>query len=364
MPVHTGAALSFSPEFRDAHALNHTGPPSAEDSGTEIAAVFKQTENRDAVYRFHCRPEERETMRTRQSLMGGLLIVAFLPFCGGANSAPQATSPKKNATTSPTAELIGEIRAPLLLDAGPAAAQKQSPARNDAPRERAELIPIRRGEMRVGLDVLVDGKPLPTIQYAGKTYLPVPRPGAEYELRVWNHGPARVVAVVSVDGLSVINGLPASESHPGYIVAPYSHILIKGWRRNMDMVAAFRFVEREKSYASLVGKPENIGVIGLVAIEELVWRPRPLLEKETFAAPSARRAGGEVGSIGTEYGREVDSRVYYVPFVRSTNKRTITLCYDTVEALRPAGVPVDHPLPVPFPVDQQFVPPPPGYKGR
>jgi len=93
-------------------------------------------------------------------------------------------------------------------------------------------------------------------------------------------------------------------------------------------------------------------------------RPRLGLEKGEAAAPSVNRVRGEVGSIGTEYGRETDSRVYYVSFVRSANKRTVILYYDTAEALRKSGVPVDGSLPVPFPEDSKFVPPPPGYKGK
>lgn len=224
-----------------------------------------------------------------------------------------------------------------------------------------EFAPPPWPSMKVSLDVLVEGKPMPTVYYQGKTYLPVPKLGVEYALRVANKGPRRVVAILSVDGLSVLNGQPASEDHPGYIVAPYGHITIKGWRRNMDTVAAFTFVEREKSYASLMGKPENVGVIGLIAIEEMGGWPRPLpMEKDSTASPSAQKALGKVGSTGTGYGRDVDSRIYYVPFVRSSNKRTITIYYDTVAALRKAGVPVDPPLPVPFPRDTEFAPPPPG----
>jgi hypothetical protein len=192
--------------------------------------------------------------------------------------------------------------------------------------------------MHVGMEILVDGRPLPTVRHAGKLYLPVPWVGAEYEIRVWNYGPLRVAAVVSVDGLSVVNGRPASEDSPGYLVAPYSSVVIKGWRRNLDAVAAFRFVGRDESYAGKTGRPENIGVIGLVAIEELVWQPRPGLERADAGSPSAKGARAALGGIGTEYGREVDSRAYYVPFVRSTNRQTIALYYDTVEALREAGV--------------------------
>jgi hypothetical protein len=229
---------------------------------------------------------------------------------------------------------------------------------------RDELFVPRPGAMSVGLEVLVDGSPLPTVPHEGRKYLPVPRVGAEYELRVWNHGPRRVTAIVSVDGLSVINGRPASESHPGYLVAPSSHIVIKGWRRDLDTVAAFRFVEREKSYANRIGRPENVGVLGLLAIEELAPRPRPELEKKDSFRSTDKPARAAVGGIGTEYGREIDSRVYYVPFVRSDRKKTVTIYYDTVEALRAAGVPVDRVPPIPFPADPEFAPPPPGYKGR
>src|SRR4051794_31958767 len=93
--------------------------------------------------------------------------------------------------------------------------------------------------MRVRLEILVADKPLPTVRHAGKIYLPVPEVGAEYTLRVCNDGPRRVVAILSVDGLSVLNGKPASEEHPGYVVAPFSHVIIPGWRRSKDTVAAF-----------------------------------------------------------------------------------------------------------------------------
>jgi hypothetical protein len=294
-------------------------------------------------------------------LLGGLLA---LGSTFAADLAPRSTSPKIAPAPAPTRELVGEARTPLLLDAPRAMAwnRAQLSGRPIPPTDDFSLPPLAR--MRVDLEVLVDGRPVPTVSYAGKTYLPVRRLGTEYEIRVWNHGPRRIAAIVSVDGLSVISGKPASESQPGYLVTPSSHVLIKGWRRSLEAVAAFRFVERERSYAALMGRPENVGVIGLVAVEEQVWRPRPALERKDTAGPAAGRALGEVGRAGTEYGREIDSRAYYVPFVRSANKRSVTIYYDTVEALREVGVPVDRPTPVPFPGDTDFAPPPPGYKRR
>jgi hypothetical protein len=224
-------------------------------------------------------------------------------------------------------------------------------------------VPSREG-MRVGLEVLVGGRPLPTVRHAGKTYLPVPRLGVEYEIRVWNEGPRRIAAIVSVDGLSVINGRPASADSAGYLVDPHTSIRIKGWRRSLDTVAAFSFEERGKSYAELRGYPEDVGVIGLVAVEEMGRWPRPLLERRGDAAPSAQGTYGEVGGTGTGYGRDLDSPAYRVPFLRSGNRLTVTLYYDTAEALRRAGVPIDGPAPVPFPGDMEFAPPPPGPRER
>jgi hypothetical protein len=208
------------------------------------------------------------------------------------------------------------------------------------------------------MEILVNGQPVRLIPHAGRLYLPVPRLGAEYEIRVNNHGPRRITAIVSVDGLSVIKGQPASEQHPGYLVSPGDHIVIKGWRRDRNTVAAFTFEEREKSHAYRMGHPENIGVIGLVAFEEWTRRPIPLEERKTDAAARLREAPGGLGGTGTGYGRDVESPVYTVPFVRSPNKRTITIYYDTVDALRRAGVPVDTWPPVPFPGDREPSPRP------
>lgn len=217
--------------------------------------------------------------------------------------------------------------------------------------------------MRVRLEVLVGGRVMPTVYHEGKTYLPVPRLGMEYTLRVWNHGSRRVAAVVSVDGLSVINGRPASEEGPGYIVDARRGIEIKGWRRSLNTVAAFQFVSRDESYAERVGRPENVGVIGLVAFEERTRYPDLRLERKDSAAPGHRKvAEATVGDTGTGWGRDLDSRVITVPFARSGNRQAITVYYDTVAALRRAGVPVGRP--VPFPEDGEFAPPPPPRRGR
>jgi hypothetical protein len=271
--------------------------------------------------------------------------------------------------------LLCLLVAVLLLFASGVAGQPfvpPPPEKGPLPMLRWDEVPALRveparpwpGPMAVRLDVLVDGRPVPTVAYRGKTYLPVPSLGAEYAVRVTNDGPRRVVAVVSVDGLSVISGQPASEHQPGYVVSAGGAVTIKGWRRDLDRVAAFRFVDRADAYASRVGRPENVGVIGLVAIEEYA-PPMPLARGMKESADAyARSPRSEVGSVGTEYGRDLDSWAYYVPFSRSANKRVLTIYYDTAEELRRIGVPVDWPTPRPFPMDRPFAPPPDLLPGR
>lgn len=232
------------------------------------------------------------------------------------------------------------------------------------PTVRDRIIYVLRPERRmdVGLECLVDGRPVPTIRSGGRTYLVVPRLGAEYEIRVWNHGPRRIAALVGVDGLSVITGKPVSDDQLGYLVDPQRSVLIKGWRRNLDTVAAFTFNKGEDSYASRMGYPEKIGHISLLAIEEAAPRPRILYEAKDKAEPapasSLRRAGG-YGGTGTGYGRDVDSRAIEVPFTRGPNRFTLSFTYDTEANLRRAGVPVDSPPGVEVPRDTEFAPPPP-----
>ncbi|MCI0457001.1 MAG: hypothetical protein L0Z62_08485 [Gemmataceae bacterium] len=274
--------------------------------------------------------------------LGGLLAL------GGIASEPGAPAPAKVAATR---ELAPEDSAAQPPQAPGAVAAEQAGA-------QPKLDFVRPRLPRVGLEILVGGRTLPTVRHLGKIYLPVPRLDLEYEIRVSNHGPGRVAALVAVDGLSVITGQPHSEDQPGYIVAPSGQIRIKGWRRSLEAVAAFRFVEREKSYAALMGHPEKVGAITLLAIEEQVRWPRPGVERD--ASSSAKLAQGKAGSVGTEYGREIDDRVYYVPFVRSSVQWSVTISYDSPEALRRAGVPID--LLPPSPWDGGFVPPPPGYK--
>jgi hypothetical protein len=286
-------------------------------------------------------------------VLGGLVFAGLLVLAGKLGSdrgmCPALALEQLAAGRSSASDLHASTPRGKVLHPGPIAFPGD---------RRRPIIPPRWDGMHVGMDVLIDGQSVRTIPHHGRIYLPVTHLGTEYQIRVWNHGPRRIAAVVSVDGLSVINGRPASENGPGYLVGPRSSIVIHGWRRDLQTVAAFSFEEREKSYASRRGYPENVGVIGLIAVEEQVRRPRPFPELKPRGMPLDKKSGRSVGGTGTGYGRDINSPAYYVPFVRSANKRMIVFYYDTVEALRQAGVPVDDVWPRPFPKDSDFAPPP------
>ncbi|WP_026873592.1 hypothetical protein [Inquilinus limosus] len=110
------------------------------------------------------------------------------------------------------------------------------------------------------------------------------RAGDLYRLAFSNRGRQTVEIVATVDGLDVLNGRAGSIAHRGYVVRPGDMLLIEGFRRSEDMVAAFRFSAPGEAYAANTpqGDPRNIGVIGVAlftlddpAHEVVAATPRP-----------------------------------------------------------------------------------------
>ena len=103
--------------------------------------------------------------------------------------------------------------------------------------------------------------------------------GRRYSIVLRNETEYRLEAVVSVDGLDVMDGQPASIGKRGYILQPRQRIVIDGWRRSMSTVAAFRFSSVRDSYAEQKhGDSRNVGVIGVALFNEA--GTNPLSEEE------------------------------------------------------------------------------------
>ena len=89
-----------------------------------------------------------------------------------------------------------------------------------------------------------------------------------YIIRVTNPTANRVEAVVSIDGLDVVDGESGDLRKRGYVIQPYGEVRIEGFRTSQADVATFRFSAVSDSYAGKKGKARNVGVIAAAIFEE------------------------------------------------------------------------------------------------
>jgi len=93
--------------------------------------------------------------------------------------------------------------------------------------------------------------------------------GRRYTIRVKNPTARRIEAVVSVDGLDVIDGKAADFVHKrGYVVPAHGELKVDGFRTSQSRVATFRFSSVRNSYAGRKGVARNVGVIGVAIFAE------------------------------------------------------------------------------------------------
>ncbi len=127
----------------------------------------------------------------------------------------------------------------------------------------------------------------------GRTYV-VGRDAQRYALHIRNDTGGSYEVVASVDGLDVVDGHSASLSKRGYIINPYSTLVIDGFRTSRSSVAAFRFGAVSSSYAAKTSGDRNVGVIGFAffAPKDSQWTHDEIRRRESanpfpggFAAP-------------------------------------------------------------------------------
>ena len=116
-------------------------------------------------------------------------------------------------------------------------------------------------------EILVNGHAVREYSHKERTYIEG-RKGQNYVIKIRNNGSRRILAIPTVDGLSVLDGKTADYSSPGYIVDGYSSLTVKGWRRSDDEVAEFFFSTNDDSYSASMGKGGNQGVIGVAVFRE------------------------------------------------------------------------------------------------
>jgi hypothetical protein len=97
--------------------------------------------------------------------------------------------------------------------------------------------------------------------------------GSAYAVRLENRGYERLGIRLSVDGLNVIDGLrvaPGPDPGRMYVLGPRAHVEVRGWRRSLQEVRRFTFVDEERSYASRTGQAS--GKLGWIELD--VYRER------------------------------------------------------------------------------------------
>jgi hypothetical protein len=249
------------------------------------------------------------------------------------------------------------------------------------------------------------GATLQTVRHDGKLYI-AGTPGHRYAVQLYNRSGARVLTVLSVDGVNAISGQTASPSQSGYVLDAYQNLEVDGWRKNMSEVAQFNFTALDNSYAARTGRPDNVGVIGVAVFRERVpiWRERddkismheapaqppadnaptaaPIPPPASAAAETARSAGAPAGavkdsafaqrptpkpeeSLGTGHGSRESSYASYTSFERASSSpdEVDSVWYDSYRNLVARGV-IREPRPIaadpqPFP-NSGFVPDPAG----
>jgi hypothetical protein len=235
------------------------------------------------------------------------------------------------------------------------------------------------------------GEALPSWRYRGASYV-AGRPGDRYAVRLVNRSAARVLVVLSIDGVNAVSGETAAVGQTGYVLAPHASAEITGWRKSYAEAAAFYFTSLPDSYAARTDRPGNVGVIGAAVFRELAptpirrWpaeapvvgatadtlqgaaapmaRPAPSASADESQNPSqdmqaarpsekaaeastALRAKAE--RLGTGHGEREYSPTGATSFERASEQpaQIVQLRYDSMENLLAAGV-VPRPAPLAF----------------
>ena len=222
------------------------------------------------------------------------------------------------------------------------------------------------------------GQKLPTYAHRGTSWV-AGRPGSRYAVRLTNRSGARVLVVLSVDGVNAVSGETAATGQTGYVLAPWQTTEITGWRKSLTEAAAFYFTALPDSYAARTDRPDNVGVIGAAVFRERErevsvrrpWEAEPRVaqgaadreraaESSAAPAPSAKAAARDE-RLGTGHGEREISPTTQTTFERASDRpaELVRLRYDSVENLLASGI-VPRPVrgvPNPFP---GFVPDPKG----
>jgi len=223
--------------------------------------------------------------------------------------------------------------------------------------------------------ILVNGNPIPIFDdyRNGKKWIEA-RKDSIFSIKIENSSYNRVLAVISVDGLNVINAKHEDpHNSTGYIINSNSSIVVPGWLIDQEKVREFVFTERGTSYAKKIGADQsNIGVIGAAIFPEKpryhlsTWNSQP-----TFSysfSNGYNYSNGAVPITATNFTEKlyrsdvsVGSGEYQnynteeVSFNRDKLETTLVIYYENKEKLIEMGI-LDNNSPQPFLTPTNYCP--------
>ena len=234
------------------------------------------------------------------------------------------------------------------------------------------------------------------------------REGSNFTIRLQNKNAFRVLAIPSVDGLSVLDGKPAGQESPGFVLSANQSLDIPGWMVDGNTAAKFFFAGTklngdDESYAAQSGQDTaNKGIIGLKVFKEKAPLYQPVYRSKGFApadtmfgsSGSVMRSRGismnsvslscsaSAGSasaatsmannnaiasaavsaeaphtptLGTGFGDATDFNTVKTEFQRGDLIAMLVIYYDDKRGLKKVGIDVDQPIaqrPSAFPADE------------
>ena len=232
------------------------------------------------------------------------------------------------------------------------AASADATVARPAPPPSSIALAIAPVKLRAPYDVQVlrdNGEALPTYGQKDRFYVQG-NANERYVIRISNPTERRVEAVVSVDGLDVIDGENGDLRKRGYIVPAYGETRIEGFRTSQADVATFRFSSVSGSYAGQKGKARNVGVIAVALFEEQAAPPAQIIvgqapspwpynDRDDLAGRAPAGDAGTTGRFGGPAGR-ADKVARSEPRARRTASAEAKKEAPAPPASRPAPSPV------------------------
>jgi hypothetical protein len=205
--------------------------------------------------------------------------------------------------------------------------------------------------MSIKVNILVNGKPIKKLNDGFRTWVEAHN-NSKYSIEIINDSFKKRLAVVSVDGINVINGeLADINSKVGYIVNANSKIIIDGWRISQEIVKEFIFTfNKNNSFSAKLGNgKENLGVIGIAIFDEqpvIDWGflyPKIAYNSynsgTSIAEPICCVTNNVNFQAGTAKGEALESKSYSSFFnIQDSVSEIISIFYDSKENLIKRGV--------------------------